>query len=202
MLPLTPFYLMRHPETEANTQQLACGFLDSPLTAKGMTQAHDVAKILPQNIKMIYHSALTRTRHTAHMLASAQNCHTIERPALNEFHFGAWEGQKWDRVKAALDKNQVPPGGESNQQFIQRTYAALHSILTKHTHDTEPLIVAHGGTFHALGMIYQHMGCPIHNAALYAFTPAPEKPGMPWSVRACSAKGEKPVTLYTPLKSL
>jgi broad specificity phosphatase PhoE len=68
----TEIYLLRHGETEWNTQGRYHGTLDSPLTRRGRKQAEDVGRLLSAILKgrnvAFYISPLGRTRETAEII--------------------------------------------------------------------------------------------------------------------------------------
>ena len=49
-IPEKAFILIRHAETEANTKEIACGLMDSPLTPRGIYQAERLGKNLQKNM--------------------------------------------------------------------------------------------------------------------------------------------------------
>jgi broad specificity phosphatase PhoE len=185
-LPPRPFYLIRHGQSVANARCVAAGGgLDTPLTALGRAQARAAARVvraLELRPGAVVHSAMRRTRDTASPLAAALGLPTRAVRALREHHLGVWEGLPWDAIRPAWAAGLPPPGGESLAQLRDRVRGALARVLG--AADGPPLIVAHGGTFQALGAVY---GVPIggiRNAVLHLFTPAPGGGAFPWRVWA------------------
>jgi broad specificity phosphatase PhoE len=67
---------------------------------------------------------------------------------MRERCFGAWELRPWTEVLLRLKQGHPPPGGETESAFIERTMAGLQTVRSART--GLPVVVAHGGTFHAL----------------------------------------------------
>ncbi len=162
--------LVRHGQTDGNSNGRYVGHKDIPLNQIGLRQVDAVANRLKfERPAAIYSSDLLRTRTTALTIQKAiQNSDNqiplpplIIDPRLRELNFGAWEGLTFSEIKEAypehLDAWQAniyhcaPPGGESMQQLENRVSDLLEEILQ--THPGESVIVAgHGGTFEALAI--------------------------------------------------
>jgi probable phosphoglycerate mutase len=197
-----PFYLMRHAQTVANTSHTACGLFDSSLTKEGISQAKAISFALDthlRNIKTIYHSSLSRSKETANHLKEAHDIHLVEVLGLNEQSFGTWEGLPWEEVLVNLKKGKQPPGGESRVQFSSRIKENINYILSSHSPDSIPLIIAHGGTFFALGHLFGYEVEDISNCYTCCFQPSScQKDSLPWETLSfCSvAKKFIPQTIY------
>lgn len=193
MLPERPFYLIRHGESEANAARVcAGGQYDSPLTAKGRAQARSLAPYL-ERLEVapaaIWHSSMNRARETAEILNTGISLSMTERHDLREHDLGKWDGLHWDVVLPKLDNREVPPDGETYQQFTQRIQYALTEIFT--TNSGLPMVVAHGGLFHALGMLYEYGMSPIQNCHLHYFEPDQSLAQFPWRVWQFDIAGKK-----------
>lgn len=169
LLPLlqTPFYFLRHGETETNRSGLVAGATDVELNATGWRQARAAAALLRQRgIAAIYSSPLRRARDTAECAAAALGLPVTVIPELAERNWGELEG----KPRALRVRDATPPGGEGAEQFAQRTLAGLAKIPAA----SSPLIVAHSGTFRAL---CRHLGIaqsdtPVKNSQPLRFVPA------------------------------
>ena len=63
-----PFYLVRHGETEWNSENRMCGRTDVPLSEAGRRQAESLAERLkPIPFEALYSSPLQRARETARL---------------------------------------------------------------------------------------------------------------------------------------
>ena len=184
MLPEKPFYLIRHGESEANAARItAGGKYDSPLTAKGRGQAAQLAPFMehlaikPGNL---YHSTMIRARDTAKILNEFTKLDMTALYDLREVEVGEWDGRPWHEIEPLMEDGLPPPGGESESVFAQRIQATLADILT--LEKTPPLIVAHGGLFHALGYMYEYGMSEVQNCHLHYFEPYPETKAFPWRI--------------------
>ncbi|MBU0799397.1 MAG: histidine phosphatase family protein, partial [Alphaproteobacteria bacterium] len=74
-----------------------------------------------------------------------------------------------------------PPGGESEAHFAERIKTALSEILiTAPAHP--PVVVAHGGLFHAIGFMYSYAMSHVNNCHLHYFEPCKDHVLFPWKV--------------------
>ena len=138
-------YLLRHGQTQWNTEGRKQGQGDSPLTPKGTAQARACAVKLVSLTKgdnrLTFHvSRLERARQTAfHLLAHLrQGIRVIFEPALVEMHYGAWEGHTNEEVDrrfpgARKSRNRdrwhhVIPGGESHAMVQKRVVNWLATV--------------------------------------------------------------------------
>ena len=169
-----PFCFLRHGETESNRLKLTAGSTDVALNETGRQQASAAAAALAgRGVDAIYCSPLQRARDTAACVAAAIGLPVTVIDELAERNWGEFEGKPRDlRVRDAK-----PPGGESPEEFAQRTLAGLARIPGS----PFPLLVAHSGTFrvlcHALGIMAAVT--PVANAHLLRFEPG-AAPGAAW----------------------
>ncbi len=145
----TPFWFMRHGETDWNRDGLIQGSTDVPLNAAGRAQAAAAAQVLTgRGITAIWSSPLQRARETASVLAGALGLAVRVEPGLREAAFGTQEGQvmgEWFTEWAAGRTG--PEGGESFADLRTRAVAAMNLVLAG---GGLPLVVAHGGFFRAV----------------------------------------------------
>ena len=143
-------YIIRHGETEYNTNRRYQGISDIPLSENGLNMLCR-ADFAPNRV---YVSPLTRARQTA--AALFPDAEQIPIPELQEMDFGNFEGKTHDEMINDEDYIRwiesgglaVVPGGECKAQFVDRVAAGFQRII-----DTElaaradtVVIVAHGGT--------------------------------------------------------
>ncbi len=192
MIPAIPFYLLRHGESEANIKNLAAGGgVDSPLSQLGKQQADTLAQyMLKLQIRpsKIFHSPQIRAKETAARVNKHLGLEMIEIPTLHEHSLGEWEGKSWEVIKPLVYANQRAPGGENRSDFAERVKKVLDVILTPDL-ESPPLIVAHGGTFHAIGKMYEWEFGAMKNCHLHLFEPAPEQ-NIPWRLSQFEPRGE------------
>lgn len=158
-------YFVRHGETEWNVQKKIQGSTDVPLNDNGLLQAHRLAEDLKRQKKegkihpvRVYTSPQLRAAKTAEFAAEALKVACVPCDALREMDLGEWEGSNWDIIKKNYGEVYTywnehrrytrTPGGESYQDVLARTLAALAEILERETKDV--LIVTHSAILMAL----------------------------------------------------
>ena len=161
-------YLFRHGQTEWNVKGRRQGHLDSPLTAKGHSQALKNARRLQRQCSLnsdvtVFVSPLGRSRQTA-LLILAELGLPEDRidyePGLMESSFGLWEGltdaevakqfpDTW-QARTADRWNVRPPSGESYADVHARVAEWYESVSIAET----TLVVCHGLTSRVFRGIY------------------------------------------------
>lgn len=162
--------LVRHGETEWNSEQRYIGSTDLPLSNKGIQQAHALARHLKNEpVDAIYTSDYQRAAETASTIAEALQTSAIVDRRLRELDFGQWEGLTMEDIRERyeeafrnwLEDPQIsPPDGESLAHLQDRVRSLLSELLTNHSGDTVAL-VAHGGTFQIL--LFVALDIPLRN---------------------------------------
>lgn len=160
MIEKKPFYFTRHGESEHNQKGLCAGCkIDSPLTDKGIAQAHLLkSKLLGSGIDCVISSPLIRAKRTAEI---AWNRVPRIDEDLREYDLGIFEGVL-DRgiTEYVIDlPYHVPvPNGESKNDFIARITNSINKWLNAHKGTL--LFVSHGFVY---GALLDVMGLPIFN---------------------------------------
>lgn len=114
--------LLRHGESLYNKENLFTGWTDIDLSGKGKEEAKRAGEILVKHAlypDICFTSWLQRSIHTAQLLLSVMHWEHIDAVRnwkLNERHYGAWQKQNKDKVKAEV--------GEKKFMAIRRGYAA------------------------------------------------------------------------------
>ncbi len=148
-LPQTPFWFLRHGETDYNARGLSQGAIDIPLNENGRRQAKAAATLLAdRGIVSIICSPMLRTRETAALVNEALGLPIAYEPAIREVVFGGMEGKPlapW--FQSWMDGGFTPEGAESFAELTRRIETALQQILQP---PGPVLIVAHGGVFRAV----------------------------------------------------
>lgn len=154
------FYITRHGETDWNIQNRIQGQTDTLLNERGREQACELAKRLKTGyeIKTIYTSRQKRAQETAEVIGQAIHVTPIVREGLEEISFGSWEGYTWKQVREEFQEEyqawyanrryQIPPGGESYQQLLNRLLPALSGIFEENTENV--LMVTHSAVIMTL----------------------------------------------------
>jgi 2,3-bisphosphoglycerate-dependent phosphoglycerate mutase len=170
VLPL--FYFLRHGETEWNRLGLCQGQNDIALNETGISQAEAARDLLAETaITRIVSSDLCRARTTAEIVNQLHGVPLRTTSGLREISFGTLEGQPrpYPRYSELLE-NAAQHGGESFERFADRIMDALNVALAD---GGLPLIVSHGGVFHALKSRFGlDETSDLSNAAPVLFLPA------------------------------
>ena len=151
---MNTYYLVRHGQTEWNTQGRTQGHGNSPLTDLGISQAQNLAKALREYpIDMIYCSDLGRAVQTAQIVGKELNLDVVATDKLREMGFGVWEGMKMTDIETEyadlfnLWRNQpdklLVPGGEMLKDikkrqdelidYLNEKYKNKHILLVSHS---------------------------------------------------------------------
>ena len=156
--------LLRHGETELGGGLR--GSLDDALTAKGWAQMH--AAVIGQGPwDRLISSPLQRCALFAQALGARLDLPVSLEPALQELHFGAWEGQS----AAALMETDAeglglfwadpygftPPQGEPVSEFSERVLGAISRLHQAYA-GQRVLLISHGGVMRLL--LAQARGLP------------------------------------------
>ena len=92
-------YLVRHGETDGNSQQWFQGASDVPLNATGIEQARRLSRFMKDiHFDAIYTSTLSRAYTTAKIIAEPHQLPVQQYPELREISFGVWERHTYDEI--------------------------------------------------------------------------------------------------------
>jgi 2,3-bisphosphoglycerate-dependent phosphoglycerate mutase len=151
--------LVRHGQSQWNELGKITGQADVPLTALGISQARAVAKVIQDiDLHVGYTSELQRAHETLRHILEASghpNLPVTRSPALNERHFGIYEGRVIKDAIAELGEDRVEqirhswdepiPGGESIKQTHTRVKAYYDEhILPDLKAGKNVILAAHG----------------------------------------------------------
>lgn len=161
---MTEVYLIRHGETDWNVEGRYTGHSDIPLNARGLEQAHELAKSLqPVRFEAIYSSDLARALKTAQLISMETGAPLTIDTRLREIDQGDWEGMHFEEIRDRFaqklrQRRKRPldiaaPGGETVRQVRQRVLAALGDILRQHPQG-RIAIVSHGLTLALIKVHY------------------------------------------------
>lgn len=156
----TRVLLVRHGETDWNTQTRLQGHSDIPLNARGRDQVRRLGEALAgQSLDAVYSSDLQRALDTARAVADATGAPLQAEPALRERGFGCFEGMTYAEIEArwpedarrwrTRDPAFGPAGGETLQEFSARCVQAAEHLVALHPGGSIAL-VAHGGVLDSL----------------------------------------------------
>lgn len=178
-------YVIRHGESESNVMGKYGGQYDTPLTAKGLAQARQVAgKLAGMRFESIVSSSLRRARQTAEIIQEAFGLPLILSDDFRERNMGVYEGlteaeiierypDLWAR-RCTRRLDDAPTNGETYQQFIDRIASALMRLKEDHAGQSV-LLVTHSFVArvihkHLNGLSFDDMhGFQLANCEIAAF---------------------------------
>lgn len=153
---MTRLILVRHGETETNTQGKIHKHLDpEQLTKNGVNQIRKTALALKQlNPQIIYCSNERRAIQSAKIISNKLSIPLLETDALKERNWGDYAGLSFGEIKEKVGMDKMtfaerytfrPPNGESWKETEDRLLYALNTILN-HNIDKNIILVTHGGS--------------------------------------------------------
>ena len=161
--------LVRHGESQWNLEDRFTGWVDVPLSPKGIEEAKKAGeKIKRENIHFdkAYTSDLKRAQRTLSLILEAlgQTSIPVEKDqALNERHYGDLQGLNKAETAKKFGEEQVkiwrrsydiaPPNGESLKDTAARTLPYFESkILRDLKQGKNILVAAHGNSLRSIVM--------------------------------------------------
>lgn len=163
-------YIVRHGQTQWNTESRMQGALDSPLTQEGIRAAHALKeKIKDLDLDAIYTSPQGRALTTAQILRGDRDLDLVQDPDLRELSVKIWEGRVFDQVKKTHPQdlhrylkepqNYHPPGEENYYDLMDRARSFLNRLKAQDHKNV--LVVSHGVTINALLNVME--GIPVED---------------------------------------
>jgi len=149
-------YLVRHGETEWNSQKRLQGWQDSNLTEKGIEDAealHD--HLSDMEFDAIYSSTSKRAFKTAEVIVGKRKLEIVVDDNLREIYLGDWEGKTTYEVEQLYENeyynfwnNPHLYNRKNSETFIQVQDRALKTInkIMQEKKSGNILIVTHGVT--------------------------------------------------------
>lgn len=140
-----PLILIRHGQTEYNLAEKLQGSLDSPLTQKGISQAHSIGKAIANQESLKNFNFVSSPQNRA--LTSAKIIQSYFNPPFelktdNELHevsFGTWEGKTLEelpelgynpKLSKRLNWAKFCDSGESFENAKHRANAAYNKYIS------------------------------------------------------------------------
>lgn len=154
-------YMVRHGQTNWNSEGRLQGHTDIPLNEEGLRQAESIGRRLSRiELSAVYSSDLQRAAQTARAIADFHGLEVTATPYLRESCLGEWEGLTADEIVARGDEQlwndyrkdstaYRPPGGEPYQQVWDRLMVVRDLIVGAHPKG-HVAVVGHGGSMRAL----------------------------------------------------
>ena len=166
---MTSLVLVRHGESQWNLENRFTGWVDVPLSEKGVAEATTAGeKIKKQKIRfdVAYTSVLRRAEDTLKLILEVlgQTDIPVERDqALNERHYGDLQGLNKAETAERFGDAQVkiwrrsydvaPPNGESLKDTAARTLPYFRSKIMKDIKEgRNALVAAHGNSLRSIVM--------------------------------------------------
>ncbi|MBI4227249.1 MAG: 2,3-bisphosphoglycerate-dependent phosphoglycerate mutase [Candidatus Omnitrophica bacterium] len=166
--------LLRHGESQWNQENRFTGWVDVPLSPKGLEEARragDALKAAGLRVEIAYTSALRRAQETLRIVLEALGqpaTPVIKDAALNERHYGQLQGLNKAETAKKFGDEQVrlwrrsydiaPPGGESLKDTAARTLPYFHATIAPElTAGKTVLVAAHGNSLRSIVMDLEHL---------------------------------------------
>ena len=161
--------LVRHGESQWNLEDRFTGWVDVPLSEKGVREAKNAGEGLKKeniHFDMAFTSVLARAENTLKFILEClgQSSIPVEKDqALNERHYGDLQGLNKAETAKKFGDDQVklwrrsydiaPPGGESLKDTAARTLPYFESkILPELKKGKNILVAAHGNSLRSIVM--------------------------------------------------
>ena len=159
-------YLVRHGQTDWNTEMRAQGRKDIPLNATGRAQAEELRdKIKDLEFDAVYASPLKRAAETAE-IAVGDRYKIIYDDRLVERSFGDFEGkvlESWAQpIKGVniddMTLEEITGDVETVQSMLVRVSDFVDFLRKKYPNDAKILVVGHGAMSKAFDWILSEHG--------------------------------------------
>lgn len=154
-VPMQRLILVRHGETEHNTDGRGTGHIDVGLTPRGVEQAKKVAERLSEeDVAAIYSSDLKRAGMTADIIAEKTGAEKEETEKLRERTFGVYDGKQTSKRREELSHGDElddwrPEGGENLEDVKERVLEVIDEVEESYA-DGTVVIVSHCWTNRAI----------------------------------------------------
>jgi 2,3-bisphosphoglycerate-dependent phosphoglycerate mutase len=159
--------LLRHGESQWNLENRFTGWIDVPLSERGVKEAERAGvKLRAYPIDIAYTSVLLRATDTLALALKTANKNGVpvtKDQALNERHYGELQGLDKEETAKKFGKEQVhiwrrsydvaPPGGESLKDTAARTLPYFDKVIWPDLKKGKNvLIAAHGNSLRSIVM--------------------------------------------------
>jgi broad specificity phosphatase PhoE len=141
-----------HATSVDNENKIASGWLDPPLSQKGIKQAKEMGqRYEKEHFSHIYVSDLSRSFETAHIAFGSQSI--LKDARLREWNYGQFNGFPVSEVdKLKIDHAHIPfPCGESLEQVINRFLSFEQECLKT----GKILIIGHRAIYYCLEFLFR-----------------------------------------------
>lgn len=173
------FYVARHGQTEWNTQGRLQGWLNSPLTSKGIDSAKALGNLIKHDAFDAYYSSPSgRAFETLQIAMGSRQDEIIKDERLMEMGLGDWQGKLAHEIQsqypeAYRDYFESPDtfmleGAETYHDLKARVQAFIEESVENHFTETahkKILIITHGVTLMMMRLIFN--GGALEDLASY-----------------------------------
>ena len=164
---MSTLVLLRHGESQWNLENRFTGWVDVPLSARGVEEARTAGeKLRPFTFDRAFTSVLKRANDTLTIvleIIGQQHIPIEKNQALNERHYGDLQGLNKAETAKKYGDAQVkiwrrsfdvqPPNGESLKDTAERVMPYWNTAIIPHVEKGENIIIsAHGNSLRALVM--------------------------------------------------
>jgi broad specificity phosphatase PhoE len=167
---MSTFYICRHGQTEYNAEFKMQGWFDTPLTTKGVENAHRAAgKVKSLGIDIIYSSDLGRAFITAYIISRELNYRNeiIISKDLREVEYGDLSGLPESEVLDIYHHlnnadTYIPPHGESLEHMQARVLVYINRLSVESPSKVR-LLVTHDCVINAIYAAYANLDFGEYN---------------------------------------
>jgi len=166
---MSTLVLVRHGESQWNLENRFTGWVDVPLSEKGVREAHSAGEKIKKeklHFDKAYTSALRRAQDTLTLILEVlgqQDIPVEKDQALNERHYGDLQGLNKAETAKKFGDEQVkiwrrsydvaPPNGESLKDTAARTLPYFKAKVLKDLKEEKNILVsAHGNSLRSIVM--------------------------------------------------
>lgn len=148
--------LIRHGKTRANEERLYCGHTDLPLSMRGEAEIIELRnRGTYQESQAYFASTPLRAIQTLKLIYGNVDFESLSE--LMEYNFGRFEMESYNNLEVNGDYQKwindttgeaTCPGGESRNEFYDRTIRGFHCILRRleTKNKQSACVICHGGT--------------------------------------------------------
>lgn len=169
---MSKLILLRHGQSQWNLENRFTGWVDVPLSERGIKEAKEAgAKLKELSIDCAYTSVLQRASETLHLALKETRKNSIpiiRNAALNERHYGELQGLNKEETARKFGKEKVhlwrrsydvaPPGGESLKDTAARTLPYFREVISKDLRQGKNVLVAaHGNSLRSIIMEIENL---------------------------------------------
>ena len=144
------FYYVRHGQTMFNQVRRLQGTCDSPLTEKGIEDAHRAELALRKvPFDLAYCSSSERCVDTAAIVLERHNVKAKPDKRLKEIDFGSLDGHLIHEIKEEYDRRKKTDdfgdlGGDTRESITRRITGIFNQIADTAQNGDKVLVVSHG----------------------------------------------------------